>query len=108
VAGISRPDDDLPGSRRTRTSASVFDAITEIRRATRGKPCSSWRTAGWSARSSAISATASTGSSNLGGRWLDWLADQEGWSLGDRVVLLEDVTVTAPYDLKSRADGSGA
>lgn len=36
---------------------------------------------------------------NLGGRWLDWLADPEGWSLGDRVVLLEDVTITRPQQI---------
>ena len=33
---------------------------------------------------------------NLGGRWLVSDGEAAGWSLGDHVLLLEDVTVTAP------------
>jgi probable phosphoglycerate mutase len=33
---------------------------------------------------------------NLGGRWLRSDGNSTGWSLGDRVLLLEDVTITIP------------
>jgi broad specificity phosphatase PhoE len=36
---------------------------------------------------------------NLGGRWLVSDGDAGGWSLGDRVLLLEDVAVTTPEQI---------
>jgi probable phosphoglycerate mutase len=36
---------------------------------------------------------------NLGGRWLEGGPDGAGWALGDRALLLEDVTVTRPEQI---------
>jgi broad specificity phosphatase PhoE len=36
---------------------------------------------------------------NLGGRWMVSDGEAGGWSLGDRVLLLEDVTVTTPEQI---------
>src|SRR5262249_17895719 len=36
---------------------------------------------------------------NLGGRWVERGPDGDGWALGDRVLLLEDVTVTRPQQI---------